>query len=121
LPERHLAHGERRAGAAAMQPDDDAFEHLNAFLVALADLDVHADGIARFHRRPLGQLRLFYQLNRAHVEAPSGTLLPPRPNPRQSIAPPGVRASVPAPPASASAGFPRGGPTTARLAPAGRR
>src|SRR5215510_10930643 len=44
LPERHLAHREGRAGAAAMQSDDDAFEHLNAFLVALADLDVHAHG-----------------------------------------------------------------------------
>src|SRR5947207_552321 len=57
LSERHLAHREGRAGAAAVQPDDDAFEYLNAFLVAFANFDVHAHGVARFHRRPLGQLR----------------------------------------------------------------
>src|SRR5262249_32047995 len=109
------------ACAAAMQPDDDAFEHLNAFLVALANLDVHAHGIARFHRRPLGQLRLFHQLNRAHVEAPSESLVLLRPNSRRSIDPAAVRGSVSAPPASASAGFPRGCPTTAPREPAGRR
>ena len=66
LAERHLADGERRARAAAVQADDDAFEDLDALLVALAHLHVHADGVARLHRRPLGQLRLLDQLNRAH-------------------------------------------------------
>jgi hypothetical protein len=28
---------------------------------------VHLDGVAGLDRRPLGQLRFFYQLNRAHV------------------------------------------------------
>ena len=66
LPERDLADGERRARAAAMQADDDAFEHLNALLVAFAHLHVHLDRVARLHRRPFGQLRLLDQLNRAH-------------------------------------------------------
>src|SRR5262249_45799046 len=67
LAERHLANGERGARAAAVQTDHDAFEDLNALLVALAHLHVHADGVARLHRRPLGQLRFLHQLNRAHV------------------------------------------------------
>src|SRR5262245_41656496 len=66
LSERHLAHRERRARAAAVQADYDAFENLNALLVALAHFHVHANGVARLYRRPFGQLRLLHQLNRAH-------------------------------------------------------
>src|SRR5262249_30394128 len=62
LPERHFAHCERRARAAAMQADHDAFEDLDALLVAFAHFHVHADRVARPHVRPLGQLRLFHQL-----------------------------------------------------------
>src|SRR5437762_9862896 len=40
---RSLAHGERRAGAAAMQANHDTLEDLDALLVALAHLHVHAD------------------------------------------------------------------------------
>src|SRR5687767_6557480 len=54
LAERHLAHRERGAGAAAMQPDHDPLEDLDALLVALAHLYVHADGVARLH---VGALR----------------------------------------------------------------
>jgi hypothetical protein len=32
---------------------------------------VHADGIARLHRRPFGQLRLFNDFHGAHCSAPS--------------------------------------------------
>ena len=46
LPERHLAHRERRPRAAAAEADDDALEHLHAFLVAFAHPHVHADGVA---------------------------------------------------------------------------
>src|SRR5207247_8406300 len=66
LTERYFAHGEGRARAAAVQADHDAFEDLNALLVTLAHFHMHANGVARLHRRPLGQLRSFHQLNRAH-------------------------------------------------------
>src|ERR1700682_1818118 len=56
LAERHLAHGERRARAAAMLPDDEPFKDLNPLLVTLAHLHVHTNGVARPHRRPIGQL-----------------------------------------------------------------
>src|SRR5262245_36559920 len=61
LAERHLAHRERRAGAAAMNADDDALEDLDALLVAFAHFHVHLHRIARPHLRPLGQLRLLHQ------------------------------------------------------------
>ena len=67
LAERHLAHRERRARAAAVQADHDALEDLDAFLVALAHPHVHADRVARLHRRPLGQLRLLDDFNGTHV------------------------------------------------------
>src|SRR5262252_8199935 len=66
LSERHFADGERRARAAPMQADDHALEDLNALLVAFSDLDVHAHGVARLHRRTLSELSLFHQFNRAH-------------------------------------------------------
>src|SRR5882762_4899819 len=56
LAERHLAHRERRASAAAVQADDDALEDLDALLVALAHLHVHFHGVARLYRRPFHQL-----------------------------------------------------------------
>src|SRR2546428_326083 len=100
LAEGHLAHRERRARAAAVNPDHDAFENLNAFLIALAHLDVHADRVPRLHRGPFGQLRLFHQLNRAHTRllcraaprarAESPALL--HPTPRR----PAARAAAPA-------------------------
>src|SRR6476469_1204850 len=71
LPEGDLPDREGGARAAAMQADDDALEDLNAFLVALAYLHMHADGIARFHRRTVGQLRLFNDFHGAHCHAPS--------------------------------------------------
>src|SRR5688572_12192404 len=68
LAERHLADRKRRAHAAAMQSDDDALEDLDAFLVALAHLDVHPDGVARLHVGPFGHLRLFELVYyRAHL------------------------------------------------------
>src|SRR5262249_9147917 len=39
--------------------------------VAFADLHVHANRIARLHRRPFGQLRLFNDFHGAHCFAPS--------------------------------------------------
>src|SRR4051812_35382405 len=54
-----------------MHADDDAFEDLDALLIALAHLDVHADGISGFHLRPFRHLRLLDQLNRAHCSSPS--------------------------------------------------
>src|SRR5678815_5649539 len=71
LAERHLANGEGGSQAATVQPDDDALEDLDALLVALAHLDVHADGVSRLHVRPLGHLGLFGQLNRGHCYLPS--------------------------------------------------
>src|SRR5262245_40331028 len=46
LAKRHLPDGERRVGAPAMQADDDALEDLDALLVALPDLHVHAHRVA---------------------------------------------------------------------------
>jgi hypothetical protein len=51
LAERHLAHREGGADAAPVHADHHAFEHLDALLVALAHLHVHADRVARLHRR----------------------------------------------------------------------
>src|SRR4029079_5553231 len=56
LTERDLAHREAGPRAAAVHADDDAFEDLDSFLVALADLHVHADGIAGLHSRSIRQL-----------------------------------------------------------------
>src|SRR5690606_35168712 len=66
LAERDLAHGERGARAATTDADHDTLEHLDALLLALPHLDVHAHGIARAHRGPLGQVGLFDGLNRLH-------------------------------------------------------
>src|SRR5207247_1843111 len=82
LAERDLAHREGGARAAAVNADDDALENLDAFLVALAHFHMHADGVARPHRRPLRQLLFFDQLNRAHRH-------PPQREPRRSAAPAG--------------------------------
>src|SRR5689334_7614259 len=41
---RHLANRKRSIGTTAAQGDHDAFEHLNTFLFAFFDADVHADG-----------------------------------------------------------------------------
>src|SRR5581483_239068 len=71
LTERHLADRERRPGAAAVDADDDAFEHLDAFLVALTHLDVHFDGISGTHGRPIGQLRLLDEFDRSHLHPPA--------------------------------------------------
>src|SRR5262249_40888665 len=116
-----------RARAAAMDADDDAFEDLDALFVALPDLHVHLDGVARLHRRPLRQLRLLDQLNRAHhcllqscravipaIPAVSVSLL--RPKPPRPIGPDGAPAFVPALPVSAIAESRRGCPTAARRA-----
>src|SRR5438132_456122 len=72
LPEGDLADRERRARAAAMQPDDDPLEDLNAFLVALAHLHVHAHGVARLHAGPIRQLRLLDLVYGTHGISPSG-------------------------------------------------
>ena len=53
LPERHLAHRERRARAAPVHADHHALEYLDSFLVALANLDMDLDGIAWLDRRAL--------------------------------------------------------------------
>src|SRR6266850_3066461 len=116
LAERHLAHRERGARAAAVHADHDALEDLNPFLVAFADLHVHADRVARLHRRPLGQLRFFHQFKCAHVSPPATPLvcavLRRRATPSPAN-PAGESVSSPAIPASATGGFPRGFPTAA--------
>src|SRR3954471_4840753 len=70
LAERHLAHRERRARAAAVHPDDHALEHLDALLVPFAHLHVHAHGIARLDRRALGELSALDGLNGCHDVTP---------------------------------------------------
>src|SRR5262245_32251684 len=70
LAKRYLAHGKRRASPSTVYADDDAFEDLNALLVPLAHLHVHSNSVAGLHRRPLGELRLFHQLNCAHIRTP---------------------------------------------------
>src|SRR4030095_12114962 len=50
LAKRYLAHGKRRASPSTVHADDDAFEDLNALLVALAHLHVHPNGVAGLHR-----------------------------------------------------------------------
>src|SRR5439155_6338206 len=65
LAERHFAHRKGPARPAAMHPDDDALEDLDALLVAFAHFHVHADGVARLHRRPVGQLRLLDHVDTA--------------------------------------------------------
>src|SRR6516165_5073097 len=42
---RHAAHGERGAGSLAALPDHHALKDLDALLLALDDLDVHAYGV----------------------------------------------------------------------------
>src|SRR5258705_6522627 len=66
LAEGHLADRERGARAAAVQADDDSLENLDAFLVALAHLHVHAHGVARLHPRPIRQLRLLDLFHPGH-------------------------------------------------------
>src|SRR4051812_44258049 len=66
LAERHFADGEGCAGPAAVHADHDAFEDLDALLIALAHLDVHPDGVAGLHGRPLRQLRFFDDFNGSH-------------------------------------------------------
>src|SRR5688572_22595033 len=71
LAERDLAHRKGRPHAASMHPDDDAFEDLNALLVAFAHFHVHFNGISGLHLRPFGHVCLFYDFNRAHGRLPS--------------------------------------------------
>src|SRR5437773_1691534 len=117
LPERDLADRERRPRPAAMDADDDALEDLNAFLVAFAHLHVHLDGVAGLHRRPLGQLGLFDDFNRAHVLCPPVSLSLLRPVRPCPTAPAASQACGSTPRACASAGSPRGCRTSARPAP----
>ena len=70
LAERHLAHREGRARAAAVHADHHALEHLDAFLVAFTHLHVDADGVAGLDRRALRQLA------RSTVSTAFMTLLP---------------------------------------------
>src|SRR6516225_9656110 len=56
LAERHLAHGKRRARAAAVDADHDPLEYLNALLVPLAHLDVDLHRVARPHDWPHAKL-----------------------------------------------------------------
>ena len=123
LAEGHLADGKRRTRPAAVEADDDALEDLDALLVALAHLDVHAHRVAGLHVRSSRQLRLLDQLNRAHVVSPVPSESRPaspalrRRAPPCRAAPDAARASAAAPPAFASVAPPRGGPTAARPAP----
>src|SRR5262245_22511923 len=71
LTERHLADGERRSGPAPMEADDDAFEDLDAFLVALANLDMDPDRVARFDWGTLHGLGPFDMIDDVHFSAPS--------------------------------------------------
>ncbi len=56
--------------AAAVHPDDHAFEHLDAFLVAFTHLHVHLHGVSRLQCGPLDQLPLFDDINCVHDRAP---------------------------------------------------
>lgn len=51
---RGLANSEGSAVAALASPNADAFEYLNTFFVALDDLRVHPDGVARSEFRKRG-------------------------------------------------------------------
>src|SRR5580765_363359 len=125
LAERDLPHRERGAQAAPVHADDDALEHLHAFLVTLADLDVHAHRVPGLHAGPLHHLAPLDCVNRAH-----DLLLPiPRPaipgiapaRPRRARHWPAARAAGPVcgegPRACATVRSPRDAPTTARRAP----
>src|SRR5262245_53519210 len=76
LTKRDLAHRKAGARAAAVHADNDPFEDLDSFLVALANLHVHADGVAGLHSRSIRQLLLFDQLYRAHDISPLDPLGP---------------------------------------------
>src|SRR5208337_3981143 len=51
VAEGDLAHGKGGVAPGVPLPDDDAFENLNALLVAFFDLHVHANGIAGLELR----------------------------------------------------------------------
>src|SRR5438093_1014958 len=70
LAERHFADRERGARPAAVLPDHHALEHLDALLVPLAHLHVHAHGVARLDRRAFGQLAALDGLYGSHDNAP---------------------------------------------------
>jgi hypothetical protein len=55
-PERLLADRERLAHAGALTPDHDPLEHLRPAAVALHDLEVDADSVARLEHRDAPQL-----------------------------------------------------------------
>src|SRR5687767_12578569 len=124
LAERHFAHRERGTHAAAVHPDDDAFEHLDALFVALAHLHVHFHGVSGLHLRPFGHLCFLYDVNRAHGRLPS-SLPSTRAGfpalPRQARRRPADRAaapaSAPAPAAYATYESRRDGPKPARREP----
>src|SRR5271154_1443142 len=61
---RNLAHGKRRAIGAAVHFDHDAFEGLDALLLAFDDLDVNANRVADTEfRQVLAQAPLFELLD----------------------------------------------------------
>src|SRR6476619_2488618 len=114
LAERHLAHGERGPGTAAVHANHHAFEHLDAFLVALADLDVDTHRVARLDRRARGELRALDGIYGNHQTTPS-LVAPtdpaaaggrPRPAPRRSTNQAGDPASWPALPGAATSRSP---------------
>src|SRR4051812_8105331 len=124
LPERHLAHGERGPGAAAVHANHHAFEHLDAFLVALADLDMDTHRVARLDRRARGELRALDGIYGNHQTTPSlvaPTNPPaaggrPRPAARRTTNPAGGPGSGPALPPAARSRSQRGARTAAPAA-----
>src|SRR5690606_28675163 len=92
LPERDLAHGERRTRAATMLADDDPLEDLDALLVTFADLHVHPHGVPRPHLRTLDELGPLDSFNRVHDRL----LLSPAAIPRTRPAPRRRAAHAPA-------------------------
>src|SRR5262249_10948768 len=67
-----LAHSERLADSPALPADDDALEHLDTFLGALDDLDVHVDGVARAEGRDIvAQRRLIDEVQPVHERGTS--------------------------------------------------
>src|SRR5204863_8471611 len=65
----HLADGEGLAVLATATTKDRAFEHLDALLVALDDLHVHAHGVAGLEgRHVLAELAVLDPIDRIHGE-----------------------------------------------------
>src|SRR5206468_9983293 len=121
---RDLTHRKGGARTAAVHPDHHAFEHLNAFLVALTDFDMHANGVARFDRRALHHVAALDGLYGTHLTLylfdaiPSAAPRPRRPARRAPTCPDAAPASSPAPRAGAIGRSRRGVPRAAPAAPA---